>query len=95
MTAEIKHFSDLTEYHQFLGLPAPEHPLFSILSIDSQEDNIVQCANFNTTFSSDFYSISLKHVTAGEIFYGRTKYDCKNGTMIFMSPQQEIHLTGL
>jgi len=55
------HFNDLTEYHNFLGLAAPEHPLFSVIS------------------SSDFYSISLKNITAGEIHYGRTQYDCRNG----------------
>ena len=95
MTTEIKHFSDLTECHQFFGLPAPEHPLFSVLSVDSKEADIVQCTDFDMAFSSDFYSISLKHVTSGEIFYGRTKYDSKNGTMIFMAPQQEVRLTGL
>lgn len=95
MTTEKIHFSDLTEYHKFFGIPAPEHPLFSVLSMSSQKADVAKCTDLDITVSSDFYSISLKHITSGEIFYGRTKYDCKNGTMIFMAPKQEIRVTGL
>ena len=88
------YFRDLTEYHKFMGLDAPEHPLFSVVSMSSQEVEVT-CADLNITISSDFYSISLKNITSGEIYYGRTKYDCKNGTMIFMAPKQEIRVEGV
>lgn len=94
MTAEKIHFSDLTEYHKFMSLDAPEHPLFSVVSMSSQEVE-ASCAALDITLSSDFYSISLKHITSGEIHYGRTRYDCKNGTMIFTAPKQEIRVVGL
>ncbi|NES65513.1 MAG: helix-turn-helix transcriptional regulator [Okeania sp. SIO2D1] len=89
------HFSDLKEYHSFLGLPDPEHPLFSVVAMSSNKTNDTKCANRDITLSGDFYSVSLKHITSGEIFYGRTKYDCKNGTMIFMAPKQEVRIVGL
>lgn len=95
MTIEKIHFSDLTEYHQFLGMPNPEHPLFSVVSVSSAKSEDSSCSSLDLTLSSDFYSISLKHITSGEIFYGRTKYDCKNGTMIFMAPNQEIRIAGV
>ena len=82
MTTERIHFKDLTEYHKFLGLAAPEHPLFSVVSISSTNSSVQTCPDQDVALSSDFYSISLKHITSGEIFYGRTKYDCQNGTMI-------------
>lgn len=94
MTTEKIHFSNLTEYHSFLGLPAPENPLFSVVSMSSQNTD-VECSELDITLSSDFYSISLKHITSGEIFYGRTKYDCNNGSMIFMAPNQEVRIVGL
>ncbi|WOO40579.1 helix-turn-helix transcriptional regulator [Rubellicoccus peritrichatus] len=96
MTMQRIHFTELTEFHKFLGLPAPENPLFSVVSVSSRKPgNITSCADKEIVLSSDFYSISLKHITSGEIFYGRTKYDCKNGTMIFMAPEQEVRLVGL
>jgi len=95
MTAEKQHFDDLTAYHRFLGLPNPEHALFSVTNMSSAKSTDTSCASPDLTLSSDFYSISLKHITAGEIFYGRTKYDCQNGTMIFMAPKQEVRIVGL
>lgn len=94
MSTEKIHFSDLAEYHKFMGLEAPEHPLFSVVSISSQEIE-VKCADLDITLSSDFYSISLKNIISGEIHYGRTKYDCQNGTMLFMAPKQEVRVVGV
>ena len=95
MTTKKIHFTDLTEYHLFLGLSAPEHPLFSVLSMSPNKTGNKKCTDQDIAISTDFYSISLKHITSGEIFYGRTKYDFKNGTMIFMAPKQEVRIVGL
>lgn len=95
MASEKIHFSDLSEYHKFFGLPAPEHALFSVLSISSKNADVAKCTSQNIAVSSDFYSISLKQITSGQIHYGRTKYDCQNGTMIFMAPKQEIRIEGV
>lgn len=96
MKTEKIHFSDLAEYHKFAGVPAPEHPLFSVVVTKPKEEgDTVSCPDTELAISSDFYSISLKNIISGELFYGRTKYDCKNGTMIFMAPNQEIRITGL
>lgn len=95
MTTDKIHFNDLTEYHKFFGLPAPENPLFSVLSMSSEDTDVAKCSDLDIALSSDFYSISLKHIISGEIHYGRTKYDCKNGTMLFMAPKQEVRVVGL
>lgn len=90
------HFSDLSEYHEFLGLPAPEHPLFSVVKSDSKNmDDIVECGDVDVVLSSDFYTLSLKNIISGEIFYGRTKYDFKNGAMIFTAPKQVVQFKGI
>lgn len=93
------HFDNLTDYHEFLGLPAPEHPLFSIITMTSDTTNDeIQCINSDNgdvAFSSDFYSISLKHILAGEIHYGRTKYDFKNGSLICLAPRQTFRTQGI
>lgn len=87
------HFTDLVEQHKFLGIEPPEHPLFSIVEVSSSNGEAATCTTHDLTLSSDFYSISFKHITSGEIHYGRTKYDCKNGTMLFTAPEQEIRIT--
>lgn len=96
MNLKTMHFSDLAEYHEFLGQEAPEHPLFSVICMSSNTvQDVESCVDQQIALSSDFYSISLKHIISGEIFYGRTKYDCQNGTMIFTAPGQSIRVTGL
>ncbi len=90
------HFSDIAEQNAFLGLPEPEHPLLTVNSIASiKSDEVAACIDSESVLSTDFYSISLKHIISGEIFYGRTKYDCKNGSLIFTSPRQEISTKGV
>lgn len=90
------HFSDITEQNAFLGIAEPEHPLLSVASFHSNINNdMTSCADNDFTISSDFYSISLKNIISGEIFYGRTQYDCKKGTMIFTAPKQEISTKGV
>lgn len=29
------HFKTITEYHRIMGLPKPEHPLMSLINMDS------------------------------------------------------------
>ena len=90
------HFSDIAEQNAFFGLEESEQPLLSVNSIKSAiNDKAIACVDDEIILSSDFYSISLKNIISGEIFYGRTKYDCKNGTLIFTAPRQEISMKGV
>lgn len=91
-----RHFTNLHDYHQFLGLPAPEHPLISVSTLHSDSrDTTLACAADDLQISTDFYTISLKHILAGEIHYGRTTYDFNAGSLICMSPRQSIKLSGV
>ncbi len=89
------HFSDLANYCEFLDIPDPEYPLLSVVTMEVNENSIVKCSNEPIRISSDFYTISLKKVTSGEILYGRTKYDYKNGSMLFVGPRQEVENRGV
>lgn len=80
------HFSSIRDYHDFFGLPAPEHPLISVTSIGSD----ASCIDEEFEMTTDFYAISLKHIIEGEIHYGRTQYDFKDGSLICMSPRQTV-----
>lgn len=89
------HFSSIEEHHKTVGFRLPEHPLFDVIRISSDEVNQELTCQSELTISTDFYSISLKNITAGEIHYGRTQYDCSSGTMLFMAPRQEVSTSGV
>lgn len=98
-------FKDIADFHQFSGMPEPENPLFSAshkLSAFSDQflDKIEAeegCAKADQAlrFSCDFYNISLKNIIQGEIAYGKTKYDCDKGTMLFTAPNQSLVFKGV
>ena len=77
-------------------MPAPEHPLLSVVSTETSVDEFtVSCLDEPITVSNDCYTISFKKIISGEILYGRTKYDFKNGSMIFTAPRQQVVLDGV
>ena len=94
MTQKL-HFSSLHEFHDFMRLPKPEHPLFSVTNIHTDTSNSVNCPDTPLELSTDFYSISLKKIIEGEIHYGRTQYDFKNGSLICMAPRQIVSTKGV
>lgn len=85
----MKHFSTLISYFEYLELPSPEHPMFSVLF--AAGDDFLPCPKESSPpITNDCYSISLKKVVSGELNYGRTKYDFANGAMFFISPRQVL-----
>lgn len=83
-------FKNITEFNKAQNLPAPENPLFSIGSKILNADDIQNCVSSNKemSYTNQFYIISLKNIVSGEIIYGRTKYDCDTGTLLFSAPNQ-------
>mgnify|MGYP001945109220 CR=1 FL=1 len=83
-------FKNITEFNEAQNLPAPENPLFSIGSKSLNEEEIQNCVSSDKemSYSNQFYLISLKNIVSGELIYGRTKYDCSKGTLLFSAPNQ-------
>jgi len=90
-------FKNITELHAHSGLPEPENPLFSASHIVKKDNSIESCNEGNEVISliCNFYSISLKNIVSGELVYGRTKYDCTNGVLLFTAPNQKLIFKGL
>jgi AraC-like DNA-binding protein len=83
----MKHFKTLSAYFEYLELPRPEHPMFSVMSATG--DSFLPCPKESSPpITNDCYNISLKKILKGDLNYGRTQYDFTNGTMLFMSPRQ-------
>ncbi len=87
MKTEIHNqFDSLTEAHRVMGLPAPKHPLISII-------NACQNAQINMPSGSHrlhFYKISYKPKFFGKMRYGQSFYDFDEGGLMFASPGQII-----
>jgi len=75
----------ISEYHQVMGLPKPEHPLISVINFESIK-RLPYDESISVVF--DFYSISLKRNFNGKMKYGQQEYDFDEGIMFFMSPGQ-------
>ena len=75
----------ISEYHQFMGLPKPQHPLISVVNFE-----LIKQLPYDKTISMvfDFYSISLKRNFNGKMKYGQQEYDFDEGIMFFISPGQ-------
>jgi len=75
----------ISQYHQVMGLPRPEHPLISVIDFESIK-HLPDSKQINIVF--DFYSISLKRDFNGKMKYGQQEYDFDEGIMFFISPGQ-------
>lgn len=86
------NFKNITEFNKAQNLPEPENPLFSIGHKKLGPDEIEKCnpSNDEISYTNHFYVISFKNIISGEIIYGRTKYDCSAGTLLFTAPGQTI-----
>lgn len=89
----MKRFKTISEFLQFRQLPKPEHPLLSVLALESV-DTLSQSEP--ATWVCDFYCIALKRVVnTGEVKlkYGQQTYDYDDGIMAFIAPNQVLSLS--
>ena len=86
----VKRFKTISDYYQFRGLSAPEHPLVSILNLENRNYDNRDDEPESLVF--DFYSISLKRVPDAKMKYGQQTYDFDEGVMFFMAPGQVFNI---
>ena len=92
LTKEMKNKNILTinsvaELHRRFSLPAPEHPLVSVINLKdmrSPRDENISGVVFN------FYSVWLEKEVKGKIRYGQGYFDFDEGKMIFIAPGQVL-----
>ncbi|MEO1050944.1 MAG: helix-turn-helix transcriptional regulator [Bacteroidota bacterium] len=90
-------FNKISDFHAYNGTPEPENPLFSVSSYTGMKDDAQSGygGDEEISLTCDFYSISLKNIISGELVYGRTKYDCTKGTLLFTAPNQKLIFKGI
>jgi AraC family transcriptional activator of pobA len=79
-------FESLTDTHRVFGLPAPKHPLISLINGAHGQAEL----NGPQTHVLNFYKISSKPKLSGKLKYGQSQYDFDEGGMLFASPGQII-----
>lgn len=82
------HVKTIQQFHQLRGLPAPEHPLISIIDY-----SLITRVPEATSWTQNFYSISLKRTTNTKIKYGQQVYDFDSGVLFFMAPNQVFSIS--
>ena len=80
------HIKSISEVNELFGIKAV-HPLISI--IRKWPKGVFDIGSFKIT--SDLYLLSMKGKTKGTSFkYGKNSYDFKDGTLVFLAPNQVI-----
>lgn len=74
--ATIQRIKTISAFHQLRGLPAPEHPLISV--VDYGEIRRLPAMS-QVSWVLDFYQISLKHGIGAKLSYGQQTYDFDEG----------------
>lgn len=81
----MNQIHSLSEFHRFLSLPEPLHPLVSVVLVPEIHLKNVEVWK---RFSTNFYTISLKNNIQAKVKYGQQYYDFDKGTMTFIAPKQ-------
>lgn len=86
----MKPFKSISEFYRFTGLPAPQHPLISVLDVET-----VPHVDHDepTNMMLNFYSIAVKRMNNIKVTYGQHLFDFNEGIMSFMSPNQVFSMT--
>jgi AraC-like DNA-binding protein len=84
-----KHFKKISDYHKFANIPAPEHPLISLVDYSQvQYGPDIE----SLQWMQEYYTIGLKRNIPYKFFYGQQSYDFDEGIMTFIAPKQVMSL---
>lgn len=90
---KMKHFNSVSELHKASSQPMSESPLLRLITcVDICADT---CGIAKNEYTTDFYTIAFKKVLSGNFYYGRTRYDHKEGSMTYFKPGQAVELKNI
>jgi len=78
-------FNSLSGLHKALDMPAPMHPLVSLIN---NAEGAIPLERLPSPHILNFYKISYKMNFKGKFKYGQHYYDFDEGGMFFVSPNQ-------
>ncbi len=86
---EVVHMKmeSLSDVHRAFGLPAPAHPLISLINGTT---NRMISSRLPHSHVLNFYKVSYKPSLGGKLKYGQDYYDFDEGGLLFAAPNQII-----
>lgn len=86
---ELAHvkMESLSDMHRAFGLPAPAHPLISL--VDGATNRVI-IGRMPQSHVLHFYKISYKPRLGGKLKYGQDYYDFDEGGLLFAAPNQVL-----
>ncbi len=81
---DFRVLSTVTDYTRFFGLPAPAHPLLTLIDLAACRD----LPRVLTPVVQQLYTVSLKRDLKGLMHYGHQSYDFSEGLLVFVGPGQ-------
>lgn len=84
---KIPKMESLSDMHRAFGLPAPAHPLISMINGATHR---VVLNSLPRKHVLNFYKISYKPNLGGRLKYGQAYYDFNEGGLLFAAPNQVI-----
>ncbi|MDH6252445.1 AraC family transcriptional activator of pobA [Chryseobacterium sp. H1D6B] len=88
---KLVRFISISESHQAFGLPAPQHPLISLVHFNESNPFNTEMAPIYDVLS--FYKITFITKNSGKLKYGQDYYDFNEGSMLFFAPNQLVGTT--
>jgi len=88
---KLIRFISISESHQAFGLPAPQHPLISLVHFNESNPFNTEMAPVYDVLS--FYKITFITKNSGRLKYGQDYYDFNEGSMLFFAPNQLVGTT--
>lgn len=85
---KLIRFISISESHQAFGLPAPQHPLISLVHFNEKNPFNTGMAPMYDVLS--FYKITFITKNSGRLKYGQDYYDYNEGSMLFLAPNQLV-----
>jgi AraC family transcriptional activator of pobA len=85
---KLIRFISISESHRAFGLPAPQHPLISLVHFNETNPFNTDMAPIYDVLS--FYKITLITKNSGRLKYGQDYYDYNEGSMLFLAPNQLV-----
>ncbi len=88
---KLIRFISISESHQAFGLPAPQHPLISLVHFNESNPFNTEMVPIYDVLS--FYKITFITKNSGKLKYGQDYYDFNEGSMLFFAPNQLVGTT--
>ena len=83
---EFLVLNTVTDYTRLCGLPAPAHPLLTLIDLEQTRGNVLPADQ--PPIVQQLYTVWLKKNFQGKVRYGHQSYDFGEGVMGFMAPGQ-------